>query len=295
MIPLHWRCCIVVLAGSLACSDSSGPSYKSSGPCDAGLALADANPLDAAHALGICDGLVSAAWVYPDGSADTTAGTGFNLGHGLPPVFGVNNQVHEGQAMVVLSSGTARTPAQSDYVGELEKGYANAIPAGFPHSDSNCIAADGTGHDGIALQVVLKVPAGVHSFAFDYAYFSHDYPNWGCTAFVDQAAALITGLTGIAGVHNALLDQSGNPMYVSTSSMNQCVNGAHNGQSYNICESTSALVGTGFDTSGASGWLRSADLPVTAGDTVRIAFMVWDTGDGKVDSSVLLDNFAWKP
>jgi len=291
----RWRCFLVVLAGSLGCSDSSSPSFQSSGPCDAGLALAAPNPLDAAKALGICDGLVSAAWVYPDGSADTTGGGGFHLGHGLSPAFGANNAVREGQTLVVLSTGTARTPSQSGYSAELDKGYGHAIPAGFPHGDPSCPAVNGTGRDGIALQVVLVVPAGVHSFAFDYAYFSRDYPDGGCLAFVDQAAALITGLTGTPGAHNALLDQFGNPMFVSTGSMRQCVNGTHNGQAYNICEGTTALAGTGFDNNGATGWLSTADLPVTAGDTVRIGFMVWDTGDGTVDSSVLLDNFAWKP
>lgn len=295
MNPWTWRCLIVVVAGSLACGDSSDPSYQSSGPCDGGLVLATASPTDAAHALGICDGLVSAAWVYPDGSADTTGGSGFNLGHGVSPGFGSNNAVREGQALLVLSSGTARTPSQSGYAAELDKGYGVALPAGFPHSDPTCVAAATDGYDGIALQVVLEVPAGVRSVAFDYAYFSRDYPDGGCMAFIDQAAALVTGLTGQPGAQNALLDRFGNPMFVSTSSMSQCVNGTHNGQAYNTCEGTTALAGTGFDNNGATGWLRTADLPVTAGDTVRITFMIWDTGDGTVDSSVLLDNFAWKP
>lgn len=286
---------VVLLAALLACSDSSSPSFHSSGPCDAGLALADANPVDAAHALGICDGLVSAAWVYPDGSADTTNGVAFHHGHGLSPGFGANNAVREGQALLVLSTGTARTPGQSDYAAELDKAYGHAIPAGFPHNDPNCAAAATDAYDGLALQVVLKVPAGVRSLAFDYAYFSRDYPDGGCLAFIDQAAALLTGLTGRPGVQNVLLDQFGNPMFVSTTSMSQCANGTHNGQVYNTCQSTTGLVGTGFDTNGGTGWLRTADLPVTAGDTVRIAFVIWDTGDGTVDSSVLLDNFAWKP
>lgn len=286
---------IVLLAASLACSDSGGPSFQSSGPCDTGLALNAADPLDAAKALGMCDGVVSAAWVYPDGSADTTAGAQFHLGHGLSQGFGTNNAVREGQTLVVLSTGTARTPSQGGYVAEMDKGYGVALPAGFPHNDASCPAVNGVGRDGIALHVVLEVPAGVRSFAFDYAYFSRDYPDGGCLEFLDQAAALVTGLTGAAGAQNVLLDLFGNPMFVSLGSMRQCVNGVHNGQAYTTCEGTTELVGTGFDANGASGWIRTADLPVTAGDTVRISFMIWDTADGTVDSSVLLDNFAWKP
>jgi hypothetical protein len=286
---------IMVLAAALACSDSSGPSFQSSGPCDSGLALNAPDPLDAAKALGICDGVVSAAWVYPDGVADSTGLAGFHLGHGLSQGFGTNNLVREGQTLVVLSSGAARSPSQAGYAADLDKGYGHAIPAGFPHGDVGCDAVSAIGRDGIALHVVLEVPAGVRSFAFDYAYFSRDYPDGGCLAFLDQAAALVTGLTGVAGARNVLLDRFGNPMYVSVSSMVQCVNGTHNGQAYNTCESTTLLAGTGFDTSGATGWLRTADQPVTAGDTVRISFMIWDSADGTIDSSVLLDNFAWKP
>lgn len=298
MTGLNWRCFIVVVAASLACGDSSSgpPTFQSSGPCDAGLALAATDPRDAAHALGICDGLVSAAYVYPDGTPDTAGLADFPLGHGLSPGFGANNAVREGQTLVVLSSGAARTPAQAGYVAELEKGYNHAMPeGGFPHHDPSCPGiADSMGIDGIALQVVLEVPAGVHSFAFDYAYFSRDYPNGGCTAFVDQAAAIVAGLTGALIDQNVLLDRFGNPMFVSTSSMSQCVNGTHNGQAYTTCEGTTALVGTGFDNNGGTGWLRTADLPVTPGDTVRIRFTVWDSSDGKFDSSVLLDNFKWK-
>jgi hypothetical protein len=64
------------------------------------------------------------------------------------------------------------------------------------------------------------------------------------------------------------------------------------------------LAGTGFgltgpgcasDTAtkgGATGWLTS-QAPVTPGEEFTIEFMVWDTGDAILDSSVLLDNFTW--
>jgi hypothetical protein len=269
--------------------------FQSSGPCDASLALASANPLDAAKALGICDGLVSAAYVYPDGTPDTTGLADFSLGHGLSTAFGANNAPREGQTLLVLSSGTARTPSQTGYAAELEKGYNHNHPEGFPHHDPSCPGpTDSLGRDGIALHVVLKVPPDVHSFAFDYAYFSRDYPDGGCTAFIDQAAALVAGLPATIDTRNALLDLFGNPMFVSTTSMRQCVNGTHQGQAYNTCEGTTALVGTGFDNNGATGWIRSANLTVIPGDTVRIWFMIWDTDDGKFDSSLLLDNFKWK-
>jgi hypothetical protein len=51
----------------------------------------------------------------------------------------------------------------------------------------------------------------------------------------------------------------------------------------------------GNDTStngGATGWLTS-QAPVQAGETFTIEFIIWDTGDGFLDSSVLVDNFTW--
>ena len=43
---------------------------------------------------------------------------------------------------------------------------------------------------------------------------------------------------------------------------------------------------------GATGWLTS-QAPVEAGETFTLEFMIWDTDDGTLDSSVLLDNFTW--
>ena len=43
---------------------------------------------------------------------------------------------------------------------------------------------------------------------------------------------------------------------------------------------------------GATGWLTST-APVQAGETFTLEFMIWDTGDPFLDSSVLIDNFTW--
>ena len=43
---------------------------------------------------------------------------------------------------------------------------------------------------------------------------------------------------------------------------------------------------------GATGWLTSK-AAVTPGEAFTLDLMIWDTGDGDLDSSVLLDNFKW--
>ncbi len=53
-----------------------------------------------------------------------------------------------------------------------------------------------------------------------------------------------------------------------------------------------ALVGTGFDDSASTGWITSR-TPIARGSTIELLFAVWDSGDGILDSTVLLDDFTW--
>ena len=60
-----------------------------------------------------------------------------------------------------------------------------------------------------------------------------------------------------------------------------------------------ALVGTGFDGTqqdptlhGSTGWMLTT-VPATAGSTITIRFATYDSGDGKLDSTALMDDFRW--
>jgi hypothetical protein len=272
----------------VACSDDpTSPVYTPSGPCDAGLTLDASQASDAARAMGICDGLVSAAWVYPDGTAATTGGS-FDLGHGVLPSFGASNPAREGSALLALSSGTARSTTQPGYADNLDKGYVVTPPAGFPRNQASCPAVSSEGHDGIALSVTLVVPGGVRFMTFDYAFFTRDYPTYDCTAVVDQAAGLVSGVDGSA-VQNVLLDGSGNPMLASPTALMACTPST----GYTCPLGTGPLAETGMAAS--SGWLTTASLAVTPGDTIVAVFAVWDSLDGIIDSTLLLDDFAWVP
>lgn len=287
---------LLVVAIAACGGDSSAPQFVSHAPCDNGIALADNDPLQAAKAIGICDGLVSARWVYPDGSPDTGVAN-FAIGRGILSTFGTNNIPTEGVALLALSTGTARTPANPGYAAEYDKGYPTAVPAGFPHFTVGCRDASQIGRDGIGLEVVLVVPAGVTAFAFDHAFFSRDYPDYVCLQYVDQAGALVTGATGLPALTNVLLDVAGNPMYPSQTSLTSCQAQQDTSatEDYPCPFGTSALVGTGFDGHGGTGWLGISNRAVSAGDTVRIRFMIWDSDDGISDSSLLIDGFTWIP
>lgn len=291
-----WVTVILPAIIGLACSESNSPavSYQSPGPCDGSVTIASTDALDAARAIGMCDGVVSAAWVHPDGTSATLS-VDYHLGHGLLGGFGANNAPGEGVKLLALSSGRARAPSDPGFGAALNKGFSSPLPAGYPKGDPQCTAPNASGYDGVALRVVLVVPAGVRHFSFDYAYFTRDYPQWVCTAYIDQAAALVTGITGSAGVRNLLIDAAGNPMFASTTSMTACTAGQANSQNFTCPLGTAVLLGTGFENFGSTGWLSTSNLLVTARDTVRMTFTIWDNGDGAYDSSVLIDNFKWIP
>lgn len=44
----------------------------------------------------------------------------------------------------------------------------------------------------------------------------------------------------------------------------------------------------------ATGWLRTKS-PVVGGETITLRFTIYDSGDGLLDSSALIDNFRWIP
>jgi hypothetical protein len=60
----------------------------------------------------------------------------------------------------------------------------------------------------------------------------------------------------------------------------------------------SGLMGTGFgpDTAGSdhasTGWL-STKAPVKGGETITIRWTVYDSGDGVLDTTTLVDNWQW--
>ena len=90
-----------------------------------------------------------------------------------------------------------------------------------------------------------------------------------------------------------------------------CGGGAVPGNT-NTCQATNMLVGTGFDvvnpaspfagdpgycgannlSGGATGWLTTSGN-VKPGEVIDLRFVIWDTGDGYYDSTVLIDNFQW--
>jgi hypothetical protein len=272
-------------------------------------------------------GLVSATYSNAFGSTAAPA-----VGQwGLLPSFGKVVRPREGGAMGALSSGYAREyddlvgvpqGTNSDFVasggGPRDgTGYPTGqAPPGFPKAAHGCTQSDLV-NDMIDVKLVLKAPPGATGFQFDFDFLSSEWPNYVCSDFND---AFVAYLTSSATTDNISFDTNHNPVAVNIDFFNRCTPGApvgclrSNGPNPDPPLGTSTcaagageLAGTGFgDTDqtqctsgnvestlgGATGWLTT-QAPIQPGEQFTLEFMIWDAGDGLLDSNVLIDHFQW--
>ncbi len=187
--------------------DCSGAKDDEPTGCDIDLALDAMNPKDAIKALGICRsqaenswGALSAAWVFPDGTTGSTlegcpiGAPPHPLSHGILPAFGDHVRPLEGRSMVAMSSGVARS-------GRYELGQAwepaygtsptgglmctgSKAPPGFPRTSSSCgsnsVAPQPTVYNGMALELIIKVPTNAMALSFDFSFFATEFPEYVC-------------------------------------------------------------------------------------------------------------------
>ena len=251
---------------------------------------------------------------------------------GLLTKFGNVIKPREGAMLSVLSSGYAREyddtkSGSTDFV-DGKALYKNdptaaggtqtgAAPAGFPKAAKGCMQ-DNKVNDMIDVKLTLTAPKDATGFQFDFNFYSSEWPNWVCSNFNDAFVAYLTSST-VKG-DNISFDSNNNPVAVNNNFLNRCTDktdigcgptatlvspGTPTGKS--MCAAgTGELAGTGFDdpqptacdsmqtasVGGATGWLTT-QAPIAPGETFTLEFMIWDAGDGVLDSSVLIDNFQW--
>lgn len=192
-----------------------------------------------------------------------------------------------------------------------------AAPPGFPKSGQNCIQ-DNNVNDMIDVKLVLQAPMDATGFQFDFDFYSSEWPNFVCSTFNDAFVAYLTssGLTD-----NISFDPNHNPVAVNNNYFDRCTTGTPlgcnrtNGDtpdaplSASTCAGGAAeLDGTGYASTaktlcnngsdvtatlgGATGWLTT-QAPIKPGEQFTLEFMIWDAGDGILDSTVLIDHFQW--
>jgi hypothetical protein len=268
-------------------------------------------------------GVIDAQYVAPDGSdncADENSGSpmscsggpSWGVGHGNLSALGVNSP-QQGMRMLAISSGSARGPNDPGYqnVGGFDKMYTSGSPAPYPKDTPACPGViTGQPHDGMALKLTIRVPTNAKSFSFNQNFFTYEFPDYICSTYNDSYVVMMTPQPMGLADGNIAFDQQGNPISVNNSLLQVC--DAQNappipppGQPQKMfpCPlGSSTLMGTGFgaDTTGidgnraATGWLKTT-VPVDTvkGQDITLLFAIWDSGDGVLDSSALVDNFVW--
>jgi hypothetical protein len=292
--------------------------------CDVNAVLDSTDPFNAALAMDLCRkttetatgkqrtwGVVGATFVAPDGT-DTCTGVGscvgnanFMLGHGNLTKLGVNSPQGGGSHMVSLSSGTGRAPTDPGYqdVSGFDKGFTVGAAPGFPAAAPACPGIiTGRPHDGSAIRVVIRVPTNAQSFTFNTNFFSYEFPEWICSEYNDTfVVEMAPAPTGASTGGNVAFDTAGNPISVNNALLQVCDPQNAGGKQFTCPLGSSGLTGTGFgtDTAGenhaATGWLQTqVDIdPSLKGQDITLVFAIWDSGDGILDSTALIDNFTW--
>jgi hypothetical protein len=304
--------------------DCSGkPADKSEAECDQGLDIASSAAEDAARAIGLCKftsmdkrdwGVISARFTTADGSGSLDS----PLQVGLLPKFGVAVP-RAGSTILALSSGVARAPDQPAYTRSLSDTFGadragHTPPAGFPKPSSVCprTPIDGAFRrvfNQAALEVKVRVPSNAFSLSFDSIFYSYEYPDYICQPGNDFFITLLEPIK--SGDGDIVFDTNGDPIGVNNGLLAVCDPALQNpdaAKQFECKQGVTLLQGTGFargeytergllgETEGeggaSTGWLTTL-APSVAGSIITLRFAVWDTADADMDSTVLIDRFAW--
>lgn len=278
--------------------------------CDSTLAADSTSAIDFAKAMGLCKtatanswGLISASFVRANGSTECTN----TLQRRIMSTFGPGNSPTRGSKMAAFSSGTARASAESGYIKPYDDGYVantSSTPMYTVPAASGCSAGT-AGKDSCGLKVVIRAPTNAHSFGYNFNFFTSEYPEYVCTTYNDAYVAYYEGSLNTAANKNISFDSAGNPVSVNNGLFTvpggwpPLATGTHpklNGTGYDgVCVNKN-YPGNVYNNNsicgGSTDWLQTT-APVAPGEEIELVFNIWDTGDNKWDSTVLLDNFTW--
>lgn len=300
--------------------------------CDEKLKPGRADIDDAVKALGLCKdevlwssrdwGVLDARWLRLDGGEQLADPRQV----WLPEHFGAA-LAREGGRVLVLSTGVARDYDEPDFTpgcdafggrqvepGMLDMGVQP--PAGYPRDSSQCkersVSKDARAFDDVGFELSLRAPQNATAIAFDSIFYTHEYPDFVCSRFNDFFVVLMDEAPIELSDDNILFDDNGDPVGVSSGYLAVCRQSdraSENRRSDIDCaagpgllaktgfdkgESSCALLPAGAeDVGGAStGWLHT-EVPVRGGQTFKLRFILWDSGDPALDSTVVLDSLQF--
>jgi hypothetical protein len=172
---------------------------------------------------------------------------------------------------------------------------------GFPKESPACPGVvTGQPHDGVALEVELVAPTNAKGFSFTFNYFTYEWPDYICSQFNDFFVALLYPVPMGQADGNISFDSKGNPVSVNNAFLTVCgPPGVYGGKAFSCAQGDAALLGTGFGKDaalaqdhGSTYWLET-QAPVGQHETFTLRWAVYDSGDGILDTTALVDDFQW--
>jgi hypothetical protein len=301
----------IEVAGDGVDNNCNGAIDEALPACDVGLALDSTDAMDFARALGLCDVAKDKAWGVVSAKLTTTDGKAVPLPrqYGIQRAFGEVVRPRDGEHLVALSSGVARTPEQPGYVA-LPKGTdsttnVSAAPEGWPRNSKGCPkSSKPSAFDSVVLELKIRTPSNAKGFSFDFNFFSSEYVEYVCQPYNDSFVALLETKAKLdpAWGGNIAFDASGDPVNVNSGFFQVCLPDSWLGRTFDCPLGIGELRGTGFDAvpstltaparNGATSWLRTTQ-PIVGGEEITVRFAIWNTGDHWLPSTVLLDRFQW--
>ncbi len=279
--------------------------------CDSGLAMTSGNAMDFAKSLGLCRQTSASAtgkartWGVIRATLKTTDGVGAPLPmqYGIQSAWGSAVKPKAGASMAVLSTGSARTPAQAGYFKPRSYDgpttHENTPPAGWPINSAGCPEpTKKTANDSVVLELVIRVPTNAKSFSYDFDFYTAEYIEFVCSEFNDTYAAILKSKVPLdpKNAGNVSFDKKGDPVNVNSGFFEVCSPASKAGRTFPCAMGRGELSATGYDVDGtedgATGWLETK-AAVVPGEEITISFMIWNTGDHELQSAVLLDDWRW--
>ena len=219
-----------------------------------------------------------------------------------------------GKNMALLSTGIATT--LTSYEPQSGTAFGGGVGTPFtnpaPNIDTSkaCTtpqSPQSVVYDYTELVVKLKAPSNATSFSFKFQFFSTEYPEWVCQGFNDQFLVLMESKGEFQMATNIAFDMQMNPITVNSGFFTVCdpkfpTMGTAQGQ--HCTKPLSEIAGTGYErvpksgapgdpeAGGSTSWLTTT-APVTPNEDVTLHFVIFDEGDGILDSAVLIDSFRW--
>ncbi|MFH2007875.1 MAG: choice-of-anchor L domain-containing protein [bacterium] len=253
-----------------------------------------------AHAMGLCDD-----WIIDiEGQGDPLAYGAFSDWGAIVPRVSSDAGASDGLPIdncrfVIMATGPARSPEPRD--SDLSDLGIYDVSDPSPSPDGAVI------NDLTLLRVRLKAPTNAQGFAFDFVFFSSEYPDFVCSKYNDTFTAVVIDEPLLSGgaATNISRDGYGSEITVNSAffeyppywSLDISGTGYGVGPAVTWCENDpvpgcSVPAPCPTIAGSTTGWLRTYS-PVSAGGEITLVLSVHDEEDNILDSAVVVDNFRW--